>query len=88
MYMWVFIYRKYASAAVLERNVERAVESFASGVERHEDDVIDVPQELMRMVYNFLATMCFGKMYTNTHAWTHSKTKLSVNCIYVHVLLF
>ena len=58
----VCLYRKYASASVLERNVESAVESFVSGVERQQDGVIDVPEAIMKMIYNFLATICFGKV--------------------------
>ena len=57
----VCLRRKYASASVLERNVESAVESFVSGVERQQDGVIDVPEEIMKMIYNFFATMCYGR---------------------------
>ena len=52
--------RKYASAAVLEDNVESAVSSFIEAVDRN-DGVVDIPQEMMRMTYNFIATMCFGQ---------------------------
>ena len=57
---FVCLHRKYASAAVLEDNVEKTMESLMSGVER-QNGVIDVPEEFMRAMYSFLSTMCFGK---------------------------
>ena len=58
--IYLFCNRKYASGATLENSVESAFESFVFGV-KQQDGVIDLPAEIMKMVYNLLSTMCFGK---------------------------
>ena len=53
--------RKYASGATLENNMQSAFDSFVYGVAQHDDHIVDVPDEITKMLYNFLSTMCFGK---------------------------
>ena len=52
--------RKYASGETLENNLDSAFESFVYGVTQ-QNGVVDAPVEIMKMLYNFLSTMCFGK---------------------------
>ena len=54
-------YRKYASGVTLENNLASSFESFVYGVQQHKDGVVDVPEEIMKLLYNFLSAMCFGK---------------------------
>ena len=54
------VLRKYASGATLEANIEGAFDSFVYGVKK-QDGVVDLRVEVMRMMYSFMATMCFGK---------------------------
>ena len=46
----------------MENSIESAFESFVYGVKK-QDGVIDLPVEIMKMVFNLLSTMCFGKRY-------------------------
>ena len=40
--------------------MESAFDSFVYGVTQ-QNGVVDAPVEIMKMLYNFLSTMCFGK---------------------------
>ena len=52
--------RKYATAEKLEENLNTAVENFVKEVAKHEDGVIDVPTEIMKLIGSFIAAMCYG----------------------------